>query len=529
MELESVLSPLPSRLPVAPLATPLASDERLAKLVGRGDETAFRVLYKRYYRPLYRYCCSLLRNEADAEDAVQCAFVSALRALRRDQRGLPVRPWLFRIAHNESVSLVRRRRPEQELPDGCEARTASLEEQVEERERLAMLVADLGALCERQRAALLMREMSGLSHKEIALALGASVDAAKQSIFEARRSLQEFTEGRSMNCDEVRRMISNVDGHRMLRSRRVRAHARHCPDCAAFAAAIPDRSRQLRALVPGLPPAAAAGLARSLAGSMGAGDIAGVAAGLGQTVGAGIGLALKATVIAASAAVVATGASIELPHALKHQPRGGGASAAVRPAPGVSGHPPSHVRSPRTGGVGAAVDVGTGSYRNGASRAAARVHTATSTISIGVWPANGPAGNTTTGQTGGQGGAGHSDRKDHATSTGQTDKHPPTTSDTQGEGSGGNEGNGQGGGGRGIRQSNTAGGGGRQGSSSGGTGEGQGSSSPSARGASSDPQGAGNNAANGSNSQGASAHTGSSARPVAARGDPQSTTGNSSN
>lgn len=530
MDLESVLSPPPSRLSAAPLATPLASDERLAKLAGRGDETAFGMLYKRYHRPLYRYCCSLLRNEADAEDAVQCAFVSALRSLRREQREMPVRPWLFRIAHNESVSLVRRRRPEQELPDGCEARTVSLEEQVEERERLAMLVADLGALSERQRAALVMREMSGLSHKEIALALSVSVDAAKQSIFEARRSLQEFTEGRSMDCDEMRRMISDVDGHRMLRSRRVRAHARHCPDCAAFAAAIPERSRRLKALVPGLPPAAAAGLVRWIAGSMGAGDAAGVAASVGQTVGTGIGLALKAAALTAAAAVVAAGAGIELPHVFEHQARRGGASPAVRLAPGVSGRPPSRVRSPGTSGVRAAAEVGAVGYGDGALRA--RVHPANGMISIGVWPADGQAGNATAGQTsrngGQQAGAGQSGGKDGATSTGQTGTSSSSTSDSQGEDSGGNEDDGQSGRDRGAGQSSTAGAGGRPGSSGstgegessrGGTGGGQGSSGPSAR---SNPQAGGNDAANGSNSQGAPPPTVASAGRVAAQDDPQS-------
>jgi len=108
------------------------------------------------------------------------------------------------------------------------------------------------------RGALVMRELSGLSHEEVAQALGISVGAAKQAVFEARRSLQEFAEGRSMVCESVRHLISDGDG-RSLRGRRVRAHLRSCPGCAAFSTAIGERRAELRALAPALPAAAATG------------------------------------------------------------------------------------------------------------------------------------------------------------------------------------------------------------------------------------------------------------------------------
>jgi DNA-directed RNA polymerase specialized sigma24 family protein len=93
-----------------------ADDERLAALVGEGDDRAFTVLYERYHQRLYGYCLSLLRDDSDAQDALQSAFAGALAALRRGQRNAPVRPWLFKIAHNEAISLIRRRRPEAERP-----------------------------------------------------------------------------------------------------------------------------------------------------------------------------------------------------------------------------------------------------------------------------------------------------------------------------------------------------------------------------------------------------------------------------
>jgi DNA-directed RNA polymerase specialized sigma24 family protein len=100
----------------APFA--LLGDERLAQRVGAGDERAFAVVYERYHQMLYRYCRSILRDDADAQDALQSTFAAAFAALRTGQRDAPMRPWLFRIAHNESVSVVRRRRPASALPAG---------------------------------------------------------------------------------------------------------------------------------------------------------------------------------------------------------------------------------------------------------------------------------------------------------------------------------------------------------------------------------------------------------------------------
>jgi RNA polymerase sigma factor (sigma-70 family) len=197
-----------------------------------------------------------------------------LAALRRGQRDAPVRPWLFRIAHNEAISVVRRRRYADEESGGTrEGLALSAEDQFAERDRLSSLLADLRELPERQRAALLMRELSGLSHEEIAGALGASVASAKQAIFEARQGLLEFAEGRAMACEEVRRAISDGD-RRVLRGRRVRAHIRGCSSCAAFASAIEARRTELRALVPPIAPVAAAGV---LAQATGAGSLHGAA------------------------------------------------------------------------------------------------------------------------------------------------------------------------------------------------------------------------------------------------------------
>jgi RNA polymerase sigma factor (sigma-70 family) len=295
-----------------PVRVGLFGDERLARLVGSGSERAFAAIYDRYHQQLYRYCRSIVRDEADAQDALQSALTSALVALKRGQRDTPLRPWLFRIAHNESISLMRRRAGTVELTDALERCVISAEERAGERGRLALLVADLQALPDRQRGALVMRELSGLSHDEIAVALGTSVGTAKQAIFEARRALLEFAEGRSMVCEDVRRTISDGDG-RALRARRVRAHLRECAGCAAFAAAIPARRADLQALVPVLAPAASAAVLAHVIGA-GSGHGAGAGAGgvaagaAGKTVGATVAAkALVGTAVLVTAAAGVTG------------------------------------------------------------------------------------------------------------------------------------------------------------------------------------------------------------------------------
>jgi RNA polymerase sigma factor (sigma-70 family) len=299
----------------APLGA-LGSDERLARRVAGGDEKAFSAIYGRYHQRLYRYCVSILRDETDAQDALQSTFERALCALRREQRDAPLRPWLFRIAHNEAITLMRRRkRAPGPVPDRAHPAVAqSAEHEAGERDRLATLVADLAELPQRPRSALIMRELEGLSHDDIAIALDTTVGAAKQAIFEARRGLAEMADGREMNCQLIRRQLSDGDG-RVLRGRRVRAHLRACRACAEYASAIPARRADLRALAPPLAPAAAGSIfARILLGHGLRKGLSAATAGVGKGGLAGAissKLALSAAVLATATAGTAGVAVIE--------------------------------------------------------------------------------------------------------------------------------------------------------------------------------------------------------------------------
>src|SRR5829696_7867993 len=162
----------------------IRSEGALRSRAARGDDAAFAVVYERHHQALYRYCRSILRHDEDAQDALQSTMTRAFAALQDEQRDFELRPWLFRIAHNEAISILRRRRETGELDE--QPALGELEDRVAEREELRLLQLDLADLPERQRAALVLRELNGLSHAEIGVVLETSAASVKQTIFEAR-------------------------------------------------------------------------------------------------------------------------------------------------------------------------------------------------------------------------------------------------------------------------------------------------------------------------------------------------------
>jgi RNA polymerase sigma factor (sigma-70 family) len=163
-------------------------DRRLVDMVRDGYDAAFEEIVRRYRRPLDRFAAAIVGNHS--EDVTQDAFSKALLALRGTEAEIELRPWLYRIVRNTALNDLRDQGPiAEELPEALAgARSAAAE--VEAREELAELTERLRALPEPQRAALVMRELEGLSHEEIAAALGVSGGAARQAIYRARATLR---------------------------------------------------------------------------------------------------------------------------------------------------------------------------------------------------------------------------------------------------------------------------------------------------------------------------------------------------
>jgi RNA polymerase sigma factor (sigma-70 family) len=164
-------------------------DGRLVSLVREGYENAFEEIVRRYGKPLTRYAGAIVGGRA--EDVTQDAFSKALLALRRDGAEIELRPWLFRIVRNTALNDLRDSPPSAEALADVIASGASPAEKLERREDLADLMRRLQSLPEAQRAAIVMRELEGLSHEEIAGALGLSDGGARQAIYRARRSLRD--------------------------------------------------------------------------------------------------------------------------------------------------------------------------------------------------------------------------------------------------------------------------------------------------------------------------------------------------
>lgn len=236
----------------------------------RADPAVFAAVYERHQQELYRYCRSIVQHDEDARDALQNTMAKAYAALQTEDRDFELRPWLFRIAHNEAISLIRRRPATDELDERTGGCPETLQRSVEAREQLSHLYGDLQDLPERQRGALMMRELNGLSTAEIADALEIPVGAVKQTIYEARTGLHECAAGRDMVCDDVQRTLSEADG-RLIRSRRMRAHLRSCRSCQQFRHALTARPAALQALFPVMPLAAGTSLLAALKGGTAAG------------------------------------------------------------------------------------------------------------------------------------------------------------------------------------------------------------------------------------------------------------------
>jgi len=287
-------------------------EQRLARMAARGERHAFEALFTRYHRELYHYCRAIVGEPEEAHDALQNTMAVALGHLPKVERRTSLRGWLYRVAHNEAVSILRRRPAPVDPVDLPEGMGPGADIRFEDRERLRQLVIDLRALPTRQRGALVMRELSDLGYSQIAAAMETSEAGARQLVYEARESLRALELGRELDCQSARRVISERDG-RVLRGRRLRAHLGECASCRDFETAIGRRRADLAALFPPLAPAAASGLLASLLGGAGQGGASAVPAGVsGAAIGGGGGAALGGVGVKAASivAVVALGAGV---------------------------------------------------------------------------------------------------------------------------------------------------------------------------------------------------------------------------
>ncbi len=168
----------------------MSPDELLVARFRAGDDAAFAVLHDRYRPRLLGYVRRMLPGARhDAEDVIQDVFMSACRGLRRDEREMNLRAWLYRVTRNRRFDEYRRR--PNWMPLEADEHTAPHDpaEETLRADELRRLISRIGRLPPQQRRALLKRELEGLSYAELADELGVSVPAVKALLNRARRSL----------------------------------------------------------------------------------------------------------------------------------------------------------------------------------------------------------------------------------------------------------------------------------------------------------------------------------------------------
>src|SRR5690348_15218031 len=158
-----VLAATRSRRGVPARLLRLASDERLVDMLRGGSEAAFEALFDRHHRGVLGFCRHMLGSVEEAEDAVQHTFLAAYRELQGPDRPIQLRPWLYTIARNRCITVLRARR-HQATAELTEPPTEHLAAAVERRHDLQDLLRDVAHLPDEQREALVLSELGDMSH-----------------------------------------------------------------------------------------------------------------------------------------------------------------------------------------------------------------------------------------------------------------------------------------------------------------------------------------------------------------------------
>ena len=193
-------APNPHRLP----SSVARDDEPLLVAAAKsGDAAAFEELVNRYERKIFRLTMNITRNREDAEDAMQDAFMKAYAHLDNFQQDSRFYTWLVRIAANEALMRLRKRRPNQVsldepiegdddlIPREVEDWGPSPEQRYAQSEMREILSQVIDQLEPDFRVVFVLRDVEGLSTEETAAAVGISVPAVKSRLLRARLKLRQ--------------------------------------------------------------------------------------------------------------------------------------------------------------------------------------------------------------------------------------------------------------------------------------------------------------------------------------------------
>jgi len=174
-----------------PVPAPTPTDRELIASVLAGDRAPFATLVRRHNQTLYRASRAILRDDAEAEDAVQAAWVNAYRALASFRGDATFRTWLTRIAVHEASARLRKNRRLDVVPLEEATMTATDDPARDAAaEQLGRaLELEIDALPEGLRAVLVMRDVLELDTAETAECLGIQEEAVRVRLHRARHAV----------------------------------------------------------------------------------------------------------------------------------------------------------------------------------------------------------------------------------------------------------------------------------------------------------------------------------------------------
>jgi RNA polymerase sigma-70 factor, ECF subfamily len=175
-------------------------DEEVARRVLDGEPALFELLMRRNNQRVYRAVRGLLRDEAEVEDVMQQAYVSAYLHLGQFEGASKFSTWLVRIAINEALARLRKARRLVPIDGGAahgegavitrRSQVRSPEDQVAARELIGLLEEAVDGLPDIYREVFMLREIEGMSTAEAAQALGLTEDGVKTRLHRAKALLQ---------------------------------------------------------------------------------------------------------------------------------------------------------------------------------------------------------------------------------------------------------------------------------------------------------------------------------------------------
>src|SRR5215470_2509857 len=186
------------------VSEPVSDELALVQAAKGGDVGAFEELVRRYDRNVFRIAQHITQNREDAEDVVQDAFLKAYQNLPQFQMQSKFYTWLVRIAVNEALMKLRKRRPERfvsldedvktdedSMPREVADWSPNPEQQYNQAELKEILGKTIQGLPPGFRTVFVLRDVEGLSTEETAEALDLSIPAVKSRLLRARLQLRE--------------------------------------------------------------------------------------------------------------------------------------------------------------------------------------------------------------------------------------------------------------------------------------------------------------------------------------------------